>query len=202
MNKRTAHGMIFVPLLCLLLALLAFAPVWTWQNNAQPPIVEAASEPVKTPCLPELNDLAPLVSKEIFYAPSPSAAAEATPPVEDWVCPLTDEEVELIALLTMAEAEGESEYGQRLVIDSVLNRMDSEHFPDTVHGVIYQKNQYSSMTGERVTRCWVKEELCELVRSELKERTDYDVVFFRTGHYHPYGTPLFQVGAHYFSKYG
>ena len=62
-----------------------------------------------------------------------------------------------------------------------LNRMDSEHFPDTVHGVIYQKNQYSSMTGERVTRCWVKEELCELVRSELKERTDYDVVFFRTG---------------------
>lgn len=201
MNKRTAHGMIFVPLLCLLLALLAFAPVWTWQNNAQPPTVEAASEPVKTPCPLELNDLAPLVSKEIFYAPSPSAAAEA-PPVEDWICPLTDEEVELIALLTMAEAEGESEYGQRLVIDSVLNRMDSEHFPDTVHDVIYQKNQYSSMTGERVTRCWVKEELCELVRSELKERTDYDVVFFRTKHYHTFGTPLFQVGSHYFSKYG
>lgn len=105
-------------------------------------------------------------------------------------------------MLTMAEAESEDEYGQRLVIDSVLNRMDSEHFPDTVHDVIYQKNQYSSMTGERVTRCWVKEELCELVCSELKERTDYDVVFFRTGHYHPYVTPLFQVGAHYFSKYG
>lgn len=80
MNKRTAHGMIFVPLLCLLLALLAFAPVWMWQNDAQPPIVEAASEPVKTPRPLELNDLAPLVSKEIFYAPSPSATAEATPP--------------------------------------------------------------------------------------------------------------------------
>lgn len=50
MNKRIAHGMIFVPLLCLLLALLAFAPVWTWQHDAQPPIEEAASEPVKTPC--------------------------------------------------------------------------------------------------------------------------------------------------------
>lgn len=52
MNKRIAHGMIFVPLLCLLLALLAFAPVWTWQHDAQPPIEEAASEPVKTPCPP------------------------------------------------------------------------------------------------------------------------------------------------------
>lgn len=79
MNKRIAHGMIFVPLLCLLLALLAFAPVWTWQHDAQPPIEEAASEPVKTPCPLELNDLAPLVSKEIFYAPSPSTAAETTP---------------------------------------------------------------------------------------------------------------------------
>lgn len=194
--KRTDHGMIFVPLLCLLLLLVTFTSVWARETDAQPPDVEAASP------LTELDTLASLVETQVYFAPSPLPEADPTPPAEEWVCPLTDEEVELLALLTMAEAEAESEYGQRLVIDSVLNRMDSEHFPDTVHDVVYQKNQYSSMTGERAARCWVKEELCELVRSELKERTDYDVVFFRTERYHSYGTPLFQVGAHYFSKYG
>ncbi len=203
MNKRFDHGMIFVPLLCLLVALLGCivysqASGYARQVMASEPVSNAVVEPL--PLEPSTQET--MVSNLIFNASSPCEPAETTPPVDEWVCPLTDEEVELIALLTMAEAEGESEYGQRLVIDTVLNRMDSEHFPDSVHDVIYQKNQYSSMTGERVARCWVKEELCELVRSELKERTDYDVVFFRTEHYHSFGVPMFQAGAHYFSKYG
>ena len=58
---------------------------------------------------------------------------------------MSKEDVELIALVTMAEAEGECEEGKRLVIDTILNRVDSEHFPDTVYDVIYQPNQFSSM---------------------------------------------------------
>lgn len=58
---------------------------------------------------------------------------------------IPDEDVDLIALVTMAEAEGECEDGKRLVIDTILNRVDSEHFPDTVYDVIYQRNQFSSM---------------------------------------------------------
>ncbi len=203
MNKRTSHGMIFVPLLCLLAALLGCMMFARAREDAAQPIAsESVSEAVGIFQSPVL-DMPEALASALIFDPLPSdEPVNTTPPVEDWVCPLTDEEVELIALLTMAEAEGESEYGQRLVIDTVLNRVDSEHFPNTVHDVVYQKNQYSSMTGERVTRCWVKEELCELVRSELKERTDYDVVFFRTKHYHSYGVPLFQVGSHYFSKYG
>ncbi len=201
MNKRIIHGIKFVPLLCLLIVLLVFVSALAGSDNAQPPAETDMSNDVEIPYSVETNDPEPLIEKQVYDAPSLSEPPETSPPLEDWVCPLTDEEVELIALITMAEAEGESEYGQRLVIDTVLNRVDSEHFPDTVHDVIYQKNQYSSMTGERVARCCVKEELCELVRSELKERTDYDVVFFRTEHYHPFGVPLFQAGAHYFSKY-
>lgn len=146
----------------------------------------------------------PLVSTRPLITPEPTSTPSGeivNTPKPEWVCPLTDEEVELIALLTMAEAEGEPEEGQRLVIDTVLNRVDSPHFPDTVYDVVYQKNQYSSMWGDRVTRCYVKEELCELVREETKERTNYEVVFFRTKHYHSFGVPMFQVGNHYFSKY-
>ena len=37
---------------------------------------------------------------------------------------LSEEDISLIALVTMAEAEGECEKGKRLVIDTILNRMD------------------------------------------------------------------------------
>lgn len=114
---------------------------------------------------------------------------------------LTQEEIDLIALCVMAEAEGEPEEGQRLVIDTILNRVETPRFPDNVHDVIYQKNQFAGMYGERIERCYVKEELVQLVREELENRTNSEVVFFRTGHYHSYGVPLFQVGAHYFSSY-
>lgn len=114
---------------------------------------------------------------------------------------LTDEEIELIALITMAEAEGESEEGKRLVIDTILNRVDHSRFPDTVEGVIYQKNQFSCVWDGRADRCYVQDEIVELVKEELINRTNYDVMFFRAGTYGKYGTPLFKVENHYFSSY-
>lgn len=113
----------------------------------------------------------------------------------------TEEEISLIALVTMAEAEGECEEGKRLVIDTVLNRVDSEHYPNTVHDVIYQPNQFSSMWNGRVERCEVREDICELVREEIVSRTNEDVMFFTAGSYGVYGTPMFQMGNHYFSSY-
>lgn len=114
---------------------------------------------------------------------------------------VSDADVELLALLTMAEAEGECEKGQRLVIDTVLNRVDNPHFPDNIYDVVYQKNQYCGMQPPRIDRCWVKDELVQLVREELENRTDYDVIFFRTERYSDYGVPMFQIEHHYFSSY-
>lgn len=111
------------------------------------------------------------------------------------------EDIELIALVTMGEAEGECEEGQRLVIDTILNRVDSPHFPDTVQEVIWQPNQFSAMWNGRLDRCYVREDICQLVREELENRLNYDVIFFNAGHYSKYGTPLFQVEHHYFSSY-
>ena len=132
--------------------------------------------------------------KEIIEEP------EIIEPVEEEI--LTQEEIELIALVTMAEAEGEPEEGQRLVIDTILNRVDSElsYFPDTVHEVIYQKNAFSSMWDGRADRCHVMEELCQLVREELENRTNSDVLYFTAGDYGKYGTPAFSVANHYFCE--
>jgi len=113
---------------------------------------------------------------------------------------LTDTEIKLIALVTMAEAEGECELGKRLVIDTILNRVKSDRWPDTVHEVIYQPNQFTSMWNGRSDRCEVTDYICNLVRGELKSQVSYTVVYFTAGTYGRYGTPLFQVGNHYFAS--
>jgi N-acetylmuramoyl-L-alanine amidase len=113
----------------------------------------------------------------------------------------SSEDVELLALLAMAEAEGECEEGKRLVIDTVLNRVDSEHFPDTISGVIYQPRHFSSMWNGRAGRCEVRKDICRLVREEIESRSNGSVIFFSAGRYSKYGVPMFQVGNHYFSSY-
>lgn len=114
---------------------------------------------------------------------------------------MSKDDIELIALVTMAEAEGESEKGKRLVISTILNRLDSEHFPNTVKEVIYQENQFSSIWDGRVDRCYVMEDICQLVREELENRTNSEVMFFRAGDYSDYGSPMYPEGDHYFSSY-
>lgn len=108
---------------------------------------------------------------------------------------------DVVAIPRASVVEGECEEGKRLVIDTILNRVDSEHFPDTVYEVVYQPNQFSSMWNGRVDRCEVRADICDLVYEELESRSNYDVVFFTAGEYSAYGVPIFQVENHYFSRY-
>lgn len=113
----------------------------------------------------------------------------------------TNVEIDLMALVTMAEAEGEPEYGKRLVIDTILNRVDSEHFPDTIKEVIYQPHQFTSMHNGRVDRCYVDDNIRKLVLEEIDKRTNGEVMFFHANRYGKYGKPMLQVENHYFSSY-
>ena len=148
------------------------------------------------------NTSSPVSMSPVETVPEPSPPTEEPEQVEEeWPYPISQEEIELIALVTMAEAEGETELGQRLVIDTILNRVDDSHFPDNVTDVIFQPNQFTSMWNGRVDRCYVKEELVELVKEELLERTNYECVFFTAGGYSDYSVPMFQECCHYFSSY-
>ena len=135
--------------------------------------------------------------------PTEEAPVDEKPTVDDsteYDFQLSNSEIELIALITIGEAEGESVEGKRMVIDVILNRMDSCGFPDTVKGVIYQKGQFECTWNGRLNRCTVTDEVRQLVREELKSRSNSEVLYFRTGHYHGFGTPVVKVGNHYFSK--
>lgn len=134
-------------------------------------------------------------------------AKEESPPADlpDEVMPsdiypnYTDEEVDLIALCTMAEAEGEPELGQRLVIDTILNRVENGGYGASVRDVVYAPNQFTSMTNGRADRCYVKESIRHLVLQEIVDRTDKEVLYFRAGHFHDFGKQLYKIGNHYFS---
>lgn len=121
--------------------------------------------------------------------------------LEENECTLSENDIYLIALVTMAEAEGECEEGKRLVIDTILNRVDSVYFPDTVYDVVYQPNQFTSMSNGRCSRVTVTNEVCELVKEEARNRMNSEVIFFNAYHYSAYGTKMFQLGNHYFSSY-
>lgn len=136
-------------------------------------------------------------TREIVATPVPMISEFST----EGKCKMSERDIAQIALVTMAEAEGECEEGKRLVIDTILNRLDSAYFPNTVEGVIYQPYQFSSMWNGRAERCAVREDICRLVKEELKSRRNYDVIFFSSEGYSCYGVPVFQVGNHYFSNY-
>lgn len=138
------------------------------------------------------------LATETYNTPiEPTTIIEAEPAKPEY----SESDIELLALVTMAEAEGESEEGTRLVIDTILNRVDHSYFPDTIYGVVYQSGQFTSMWNGRVNRCYVRGDIRKLVEEELASRTNTDVIYFTAGRYGKYGTPLFQVGNHYFASY-
>lgn len=76
------------------------------------------------------------------------------------------EESYMLAKIAMAEAEGESTDAKALVICTVLNRVWSENFPDSIEGVLFQRTgnggwQFSPMydggrwyTTDPNEECW------------------------------------------------
>ena len=103
-----------------------------------------------------------------------------------------EDEKQLLAGVVHSEAGNQDMIGRRLVVDVVLNRVDSLIFPNTVCGVLEQEGQFSPASAYDL-------EDMEAVELELQSRLDHDVLWFRTGSYHNRGTSLFQHGAHYFS---
>lgn len=164
------------------------------QPDPQPITIEDLREPISpSPVVMEISE-----PVEEIIEPVVEVVIEEVEPEE----PLMSEaDIDLIALVTMAEAEGESEEGQRLVIDTILNRVDSKHLgAETVSEVIYHPGQFTSMWNGRSDKCHVDEDIRRLVEEELANRTNSDVLYFHANRYSKYGTPMFSVGNHYFSS--
>lgn len=112
---------------------------------------------------------------------------------------LDQDEIDIVALVCLGEAEGESELGKRLVIDTILNRMDNPKFPNNVTDVCWQRGQFSCLHNGRCSRLTVTDEIRRLVIDECVFRTNNEVLYFAAGGYNG-RTHLIHEGGHYFSK--
>ena len=107
--------------------------------------------------------------------------------------------LEMLAICVEAEAGNQDLYGKRLVVDVILNRVDSERFPDDIVSVITQKYHFSTYwNGEMDKITEPSEETFDAVKMELKERTDDKILFFSADDYSEYCTPAYKYGDHYF----
>ena len=146
-----------------------------------------------------------------------TAAPEQEKEFEEWVKPhiegmipvygragidyISLDDFELMGKTVFAEAKTEEFAGQVAVAEIILNRVESENFPDTVQEVIKQDGAFSSWGNGSVEAAPFDDECLEAVQDAVNERIFPDsVVYFREGHFHSFGTPYTVIGHHYFSS--
>lgn len=128
---------------------------------------------------------------EIVYAKS--TEEELT---EELYC----DSLELLAICVQAEAGNQPLIGRRMVVDVILNRVDDPDWPDTIEGVITQRNQFTSYWDGGMNRVREPDKrTIKAVQMELKKRSYPGLYYFTAGGYSKYGTPWKKVGDHYFS---
>lgn len=84
---------------------------------------------------------------------------------------LDDDELEVLQRIVEAEAGNEDEDGKLLVANVVLNRVDSDKFPETVTEVVFQQSkgvtQFSPVASGRIHTVEVSEETVAAVERAL-----------------------------------
>lgn len=84
---------------------------------------------------------------------------------------LDEDELEVLQRIVEAEAGNEDEDGKLLVANVVLNRVDSDKFPETVTEVVFQKSkgvaQFSPVASGRIHTVEVSEETVAAVERAL-----------------------------------
>lgn len=114
---------------------------------------------------------------------------------------LSESDIEAIAQMTLAEAENQSELGQRLVIDVILNRLESDVWQDeSITEVLTHQGQFESYDNGRyyAVADLVTDDTKRMVIEEINQRTNEKVIYFNTTDYNGYAPPICQEGDHYF----
>lgn len=81
---------------------------------------------------------------------------------------ISDDDKYMLAKIAMAEAEGESTKSKALVIATVLNRVKSNEFPNTVKEVIFQKSQFTPTSNGRWERVEPNDDCYKALNMVLK----------------------------------
>lgn len=115
------------------------------------------------------------------------------------------DEMEMVALMVCAEAGNQDLDGMRLVTDVILNRMDSNKFPDqnTAEEVLFASGQFGPIADGRYWEMgWIIDDYPDVYKAvemewERETRLDQNVLYFNTSWDN--GKNPFKHGDHWFS---
>lgn len=106
-----------------------------------------------TPCEDLEIDLEPVPDREIVETQVEFIGHE-----ESRVYEFTYNEAQDLLKVAFAEAGNQGEEGMWLVMSVVINRKESDTFPDTIYEVIHQPHQFSTVSNGSINKVEITEE--------------------------------------------
>lgn len=165
-------------------------PMVKWQDTTIPEKVEP-------------QDTA-IVAEPVGESPEEPAAGEAEEPAEAttedyWEVQPDYDELDLLYRTVQAEGYTMGYEGMRLITDAILNL--AEHQGVSVTDCILSPGQFTVISTGAIWKEPVHQETIDAVLTEVRgPRVDHEIKYFRTNHYHGFGTPCFKYGNVYFSS--
>lgn len=203
MNKKTLIMITMCIILCTPMKLSAEKNInFEVKNNVKQEIItkdnlEETPTEIKTELISNDTYEKEVLSEEIKYA------------FIDYRDIYTEEEIIMLQKLTMAEAGNQSANCQMMVAETVLNRIDSELFPNTMKDVIYQKNekfyQFSCIPDGNYSKAVPTQQVIDAVDAalfnhvnDISQNPD-DMLYFNSIGYFSWAIDYCQDGKVYFS---
>lgn len=108
-----------------------------------------------------------VVVPDFMLEPKP-AAGEETEPASEPEASIDADDLALLAKLVQVEAGNEPYEGKLAVASVVMNRVNSDDFPDTVKDVIYAPNQFPPATNGKLDRAEASEDSRKAAEAALR----------------------------------
>lgn len=107
----------------------------------------------------------------------------------------TEAERELLARVIMSEGSNLPYHGKLAIMGTIINRVNSDKFPNTIEEVIYQENQYSTSDNGTPT------EECYTAIDDVIYNGSFppDMFYFRTDKPHSFGFEYLHIGNTFFN---
>jgi len=113
---------------------------------------------------------------------------------------ISKSDAKLLAQIVYLEARGEGDKGEQAVVETILNRVHSKKFPNSIKKVLSQKNQFSTYKNRNKAKVRSKElkNIYKVLNGQTKILSK-KAVFFGT---RPYNKKIeLKYKHHYFCRY-
>ena len=107
---------------------------------------------------------------------------------------VSESEKELLARVIMSEGSLLPRHGKLAILATIINRVNSTKYPDTIKEVVYQENQYSmAYNGEPTEECYA------VINDFIYGAFPEDMYYFRNDHPHSFAYEYCTINNVYFS---